>query len=142
MRGYLLILLVALLVSPAMADYPDTDEQDSMLIAARGQINSGDVAGAIETLERLVLLRPDDADVLSVLGYAHRLLGEIAPSRRYYNRALEADPDHRAALSYAGILEWTSGNRALARRYRARLATLCPEGCASLALLDDVIDAH
>lgn len=73
----LLTLATPLCVSAAGAD----DEIEGPLVAVTDQIDAGDYAGAIAALQKLLAEDPNDADVLNLLGYSHRLSGDLSTLR-------------------------------------------------------------
>ena len=108
------------------------------LEALRTQIENGKAADAAETLSGQLAVEPRNADILNLLGYAHRKMGNKKTSRNYYARALAIDPRHKGALEYMGELELETGNVKAARVLLARLQAICPKGCSEL---DDLIEA-
>ncbi len=67
-------------------------------------IEAEDYSMAIKQLESLENSRPEDADVLNLLGYSHRKLKDFVFAEEYYLRALAIDPQHRGANEYLGEL--------------------------------------
>ncbi|MEM9045973.1 MAG: tetratricopeptide repeat protein [Pseudomonadota bacterium] len=104
----------------------------------KAQIEAGQPEAAAKELEALLAGAPDDADILNMLGYAKRKMGEFDASRGYYERALTLDPNHKSALEYMGELELQTGNPDAARVLLTRLEALCPAGCEEL---DDLVEA-
>lgn len=88
-------------------------------------IDSGDHAGAITELQRLLAESPDDADVLNLLGFTHRKEGMFDEALQYYGRALDIDPEHRGALEYLGELYLQTDQPELAEAQLAKLSDLC-----------------
>lgn len=135
MRQLTIALFVGLAViagsGPSGALSPD-DLADAELAALKARIEKGDAASARPDLQRLLDRRPDDADVLNLLGFASRRMADFDAARGYYDRALAINPSHRGALEYLGELELQLGHRVEAAALEARLAALCPDGCEEL----------
>ncbi len=136
-RSALALAAAVLLGTPAAAPamHPD-DAAAEELLALRDGIDAGDAAAAETALRALLAERPDDADVLNLLGYATRKQGRWETARRYYERALTLEPAHRGALEYMGELELETGDRAAAEALLARLRAACPNGCEELRDLE------
>ena len=45
---------------------------------------------------------PQDADVVNLLGFSYRMLGQYPQAFIYYDKALAIDPTHKGALEYEG----------------------------------------
>ena len=134
-------LVAALLAAPAAAanlDGTPAGAGGPDLAALKSRIDNGDAAGAETELRAAGVADPGNADILNLLGYAHRKLGRYGSSRTYYTRALALDPRHRGALEYMGELELETGDPEAARALLARLRDVCPSGCEEL---DDLIRA-
>ncbi len=67
-------------------------------------IEAEDYAAAISQLETLKTSRPDDPDVLNLLGYSLRKSKDFTLAEEYYLKALAIDPKHRGANEYLGEL--------------------------------------
>ena len=52
---------------------------------------------------------PDDADVLTRLGYLHQASGDMATAERYYEQALKRDPDRAVAAANLGVFYASRG---------------------------------
>ena len=68
----------------------DPDNIALNLAYARAQAGAGDLKGARSTLERVLLLAPQEAQVRAFLGLVHYRLGEYALAERELARAMEA----------------------------------------------------
>ncbi len=126
------VLLVCLLAAAPAAAFQPQPAPDPALDRLRAQIEAGGAAAALPELERLRVARQDHVDVLSLLGFAYRHLGDAETSRVWYDRALARDPRHAGALEYLGELELTLDRVPAARALFARLAAVCPMGCEAL----------
>ncbi len=105
-----LVLSLALTFNLAFADggSPGGKSQYSHLPddfdKAVESIEAEDYSMAIKQLESLENSRPNDADVLNLLGFSHRKLKDFTFAEEYYIRALAIDPEHRGANEYLGEL--------------------------------------
>src|SRR5262249_9458859 len=55
-------------------------------------------------LEKVLAVKPDDADALNLMGFTERKLGDPSQSLEYYNKALALNPKHLGANEYLGEL--------------------------------------
>lgn len=97
---------------------------------------------AIRTLEKLDRKEPGNADVLNLLGFSHRQLGEVEIAFDYYRDALAADPGHLGANEYLGELYLMTDRLPEAEGRLARLDEACPSGCEERRELAEAIDAY
>jgi Flp pilus assembly protein TadD len=58
---------------------------------------------ALRLLEGARQQHPDDADVLTRLGYLYQARGDIDTAEQYYERALQRDPDRAAVAANLGV---------------------------------------
>ena len=109
---------------------------------ARGRLTAGDLRGALGDLERVVAIRPEDPDVLYLMGVAHEGLGEKDRAAELMSRALEMKPDHtRARLSLARVhLDRGRQDDALAELRKAR--EHAPQDPLVLVALSGALAAH
>jgi Flp pilus assembly protein TadD len=127
----LALALALLLASPAAAVMPD-ENIDPALAALRDRIDAGDAAAVLPELRALRAERPEDADVLTLMGYAARKSGDLDMARCYYDQALALSPAHPGALEYLGEMEIGLGRIDAAKALLARLERACPAGCEEL----------
>ncbi|MEO1603528.1 MAG: tetratricopeptide repeat protein [Pseudomonadota bacterium] len=134
-------LAFALVLVPvaAAADFPETSAPDLVLL--KTWIEEGQPQAAVDVL-KVELAEAPSADILNLLGYAHRKLQNWEAARGYYERALALNPRHTGALEYFGELELETGNPEAARRLHARLADACPDGCEELDDLNEAFATH
>lgn len=133
----ILTLSIALLATPALAAFTEgVDPSDLKRIKER--IDAGEAREALSDLLPMLEDPSYEADVLNLMGYAYRKMGDWSYSRRYYVRALAIEPKHKGALEYMGELELQVGDVPAARALLARLQAVCPDGCEEL---DDLLDA-
>lgn len=136
MRFLLLCALMAF-APAAFAAFPEPVPEDD-LARIKAQIEDGQPADALKALRPLLGTETFEADVLNLMGYAYRKMGNFTQSRIHYTRALSLDPNHKGALEYMGELELQTSNYAAARDLLQRLQQQCPDGCEEL---DDLIGA-
>lgn len=136
-------LTVALLgVSTALQAAGGDDDDDgpaSEYSLARQAMDDGDYEIAIDKLAAIHEKEPGDADVLNMLGYGYRKIGNFDQARGYYLQALAVDPDHRGANAYMGELYLETGELAKAEERLAVLDKECWLGCDEFTELKDSI---
>ena len=105
-------------------------------------IEAEEYSSAIPVLERLHGDEPENADVLNLLGFAHRKLGRLELAFRFYREALAIEPLHLGANEYLGELHLERGELAAAQKRLGVLETACPKGCEERDELADAIAAY
>jgi tetratricopeptide (TPR) repeat protein len=117
----------------------DTDDANSIadLAPARVMIELEDFRGAIRQLE--LLNRPDDANVLNMLGFSHRKLGLIDVGIAFYLRALENNPRHKGVHEYLGEAYLQKDDVGKARVLLGKLALICGTSCKEYKELADAV---
>lgn len=81
----------------------------------------------VETLERTVKERPDDADAAADLGALRQHLGEVPAAIAAYERALRLRPDHLRASVELGIVLMAKGDLDAAVGHLRRATELAPD---------------
>ena len=81
-----------------------------------------DYANAIDQLKSLK--RDDVADVVNLIGYSYRKLGDYQQSKIYYELALKDDPNHVRTWQYYGLWQLEQGNREQAQYHLNKIASL------------------
>ena len=121
------LLAGALAMSPAWAVGADSSPLDGTPAYRQAKLllEVGDHATAIPLLRGLLREHPGSADLLNLLGFAHRRSGDLPAAKGYYEGALKANPRHRGALSYQGEYFVQSGDIARAKGNLAKLQALC-----------------
>jgi tetratricopeptide (TPR) repeat protein len=119
---------------------------------AKRLIKHEEYADAIPHLEKALAKRPNSADILNYLGFAHRMVGmkdtdaqrdgEFRTSLAYYQQALAIDPNHKGVHEYLGELYLQLHDLNGAQRQMNILVTLCPEGCEERDTLSKAIEAY
>jgi predicted Zn-dependent protease len=78
----------------ANADYQD----------AQSAIARADYRSAADLLQKVLSRQPDNPDVLNLMGFSERKLGESSTALEYYKKALDLQPNHIGANEYLGEL--------------------------------------
>jgi len=105
-------------------------------------IQTEDYADAIPHLKRALNVMQGNADILNLLGFTERMVGDYPDSLDYYQRALARNPDHKGAHEYLGELYLLMHQPDQARLQLAELDRLCPDGCAEKAALTQAIATY
>ena len=111
-------------------------------------IHAGEYATAIEQLDALNMPMPPrnplagNADVLSMLGFAHTKMGEHENAFGYYDQALAIDPNHLGANGDLGGLYLDTGDVDKATMQLEVLASACPAGCKEREGLAKAIEMY
>jgi Flp pilus assembly protein TadD len=120
----------------------DDDAPTSEYSLARKALDDGDYDVAINKLALLHETDPDDADVLNLLGYGYRKVGDFDQARGYYLQALAVDPKHRGANEYIGELYLETGQLDKAEERLAVLDDDCWLGCDEYTDLKESIEEY
>lgn len=103
------------------------DEAVELLEKGMAHHRSGQLAEAIECLEQLIALNPDDAAVHNNLGILYLDKGEPGAAEASYNRALELAPDAEDVISNMAILKKEAGDRDGSEALFRRLLEINPD---------------
>lgn len=106
---------------------------------AKAAIAREDYRGAIGALESAVRLDPENPEFHNLLGFSHRMSGDIDGSFRFYNRALELNPRHIATHEYIGRAYLMKGQPEKAWEHYLLLEKYCPELCKEREMLRGAI---
>ena len=123
-------------------DTGGTDETRSTYERAVMLVEEADYEDALRVLEKLNREESGNADVLNMLGFAHRKLGRVEAAFGYYREALTIEPRHLGANEYLGELYLESGELQKAEGRLAELAIACPSGCEERDELAEAIAAY
>lgn len=111
-------------------------------VAAQKAIQSKDYQKAIALLKKVDQAFAENADVLNLLGYSYRKIGDFPVSLKYYQRALKVNPNHRGANEYLGELYLQTGKLAKAQERLAVLDKECIFGCDEYDQLKEAIENY
>lgn len=103
---------------------------DSLLVAGRSSLASGNVEGAIDAFESALTVEPGNVEVLLNLAEATRRSGMQGKALHYYREALDSDPRNLNALAGEGAALAEKGATDKANRNLAQLRGLCGTDCA------------
>jgi tetratricopeptide (TPR) repeat protein len=105
---------------------------------AKAKIEAKDYRGAKPMLEKLLAKNPRDADVLNLMGYCSRKLGDPDEALEYYQKALAINPKHIGANEYLGELYLEMKDLAKAEE-RLQVLTRACNGCEEQEELEERI---
>jgi len=97
---------------------------------------------AITELDKALADAPDDADLLNLLAYSNRKLGNFDSAMDNYLKALKIDPDHRGANEYLGELYLQLGQLEKAEERLSVLDKECFFGCREYDKLEQAIEEY
>ena len=147
-RHWALAILLGVIGAPSAAvaagsdDTGGSDQTRSGYEQAVELVETADYADAIRILDKLDRSEPGNADVLNMLGYAHRKLGRVKPAFDYYRKALAIEPRHLGANEYLGELYLETEELDKAEERLGVLAIACPSGCEERDELSEAIEAY
>lgn len=133
------VAMLAVVLAPMVNADDDPDSRSSAsdigLDQVREVIANGDYVTAINKLDALRKKKPDDADVLNLLGYSYRKQGKFDQAQIYYQSALKVQPGHRGANEYLGELYLETGHLQKAEERLAILDKECFFTCEEFSHL-------
>lgn len=134
----LILLVIGLTVSPAMADYGG-DPPDSINPEARSLYDQGAEHFrkkqwnlAIPTYLQAVRIEPRFVEAWNSLGFCYRKVKDNQKALDAYRRAIDLKPDFKFAHEYIGRLYIAMGNREAAMRHYEILRRLDAKMAAEL----------
>ena len=77
---------------------------DSEYTAAQSAITQQDYQTAITHLNNVLVAQPNNPDVLNLMGFSKRKMGDQTGAMEYYDKALALQPSHIGANEYLGEL--------------------------------------
>jgi tetratricopeptide (TPR) repeat protein len=92
---------------------------------AQAKVDAGDYSGALLTLLSITADDSQNADAWNLLGFTHRMMGQLEDSSAAYLVVLDINPNHLGALEYQGELFLQTGKPGLARANLEKLKSLC-----------------
>ena len=147
-KHWALAVLLGAIGAPSAAvaagadDTSGTDQTRSAYEQAVKLVEAADYEDAIQVLDKLARKESGNADVLNMLGFAHRKLGRVDAAFDYYRKALAIEPRHLGANEYLGELYLETGELDKAEERLGELAIACPSGCEGRDELSEAIDAY
>ena len=123
-------------------DTGGADETRTAYERAVELVEATDYEEALELLETLNRKESGNADVLNMLGFAHRKLGRVETAFEYYRDALAIEPRHLGANEYLGELYLETGEIERAEERLGELVAACPSGCEEQDELSEAIAAY
>ena len=123
-------------------DTGGTDETRTGYERAVELVEAADYEEALELLVTQNRNEPGNADVLNMLGFAHRKLGRVETAFDYYRDALAIEPRHLGANEYLGELYLETGELEKAQERLGELVAACPSGCEERDELSEAIAAY
>ncbi len=97
---------------------------------------------AIDLLQKVVAVDPENADAWNFIGFSHRNLKNLDRALPAYNKALAIDPKHRGANEYLGELYLRIGDLAKAEELLEKLDDICTFGCKEYSDLKAAIETY
>src|SRR5262245_31546309 len=113
---------------------------DDLYLAGRDLGQEGRYAEALELFSHIK--NPQQARVLSSMGYSTRKLGDIDRGIDYYHQALAIDPNYTKARQYLGEAYLQKGDVGQAKEQLMEIADHCGGPCDDYELLVKAIAAH
>jgi tetratricopeptide (TPR) repeat protein len=98
----------------------------------RAAFERDDWQGVIDHMTEVVRRRPWHDNAHSLLGFAHRKLGDFERSLAFYDKALTLNPHNRGALEYLGEAYLDLDDPARTQEILSRLAVECERVAANL----------
>lgn len=140
-----MLALVTLVSGPA-AFAADTEETPASATSggfesARVLVDAQNFDEALPVLRQLDQQRPDNPDILNLIGFSLRKTGKMGEALDYYIRALALNPQHRGANEYLGELYLEIKQPEKARERLAVLQQACGD-CEEAEDLSAAIDRY
>lgn len=105
-------------------------------------IDQGEYDAAIDRLHVELDYDPDNADILSLLGFGYRKTRKFDDALTFYQWALRVEPEHRGANEYLGELYLETNRLDKAMRQLEILDDLCTFSCKEYSQLKQTIDSY
>jgi tetratricopeptide (TPR) repeat protein len=106
---------------------------------AQTAIAGADYKAAADLLQKVLAHQPNNPDVLNLMGFSERKLGEASTALMYYKKALGLQPNHIGANEYLGELYLELKQPDLAEQRLAILQQVCGT-CEEYTELKDKIE--
>jgi tetratricopeptide (TPR) repeat protein len=160
-RIWIASILIAAVNAPgsAFAVRPDDDLLDTLpadddYVKGQRAFDQEDWQSVIDHMTKAVQQKPWLDDAYSLMGFAHRKLGDFDQSFIFYDKALTLNPHNRGALEYLGEAYLDLDQPERTREILDRLAVECERvaasftdndwkvGCEEWVHLNAAYDAH
>lgn len=105
-------------------------------------IDQGRFHDAIDELHYELDYDPDNADIMSLLGFSYRKTQNYDDAMTFYEWALHAKPDHLGANEYLGELYLETDRLDKAERQLEILSNICPSDCKEYDTLKNAINTY
>jgi tetratricopeptide (TPR) repeat protein len=105
-------------------------------------IEDGNYQTAIDKLHDQLDQDPDNADIMSLLGFSYRKTERYEDALTFYQWALRAEPEHRGANEYLGELYLETNQFDKAMQQLEILDDLCTFNCKEYSTLKKAIDSY
>ncbi len=92
---------------------------------AQSAIAGADYKTAADLLQKVLTRQPDNPDVLNLMGFSERKMGESSTALMYYKKALDLQPTHIGANEYLGELYLELKQPDMAEQRLAVLQQVC-----------------
>jgi len=133
----LIAIALAIVATAGQAANYSTDVNLKPIVAL---IEQGKYESAINLLHDKLDVDPDNADIMSLLGFSYRKTRNYEDALTFYEWALRAEPDHRGANEYLGELYLETNQIDKAVRQLQILDSLC-SNCKEYSTLKKAIDS-
>ena len=100
--------------------------------------NLGKIETAVEYFERVIRIKPDQAESLNELGLCYSIIGNKSESARYFKKALNMDPGNSEILCNNAMAQMEIGNMDLAETYLNSSMELNPNDPVTIACMDEL----
>lgn len=100
--------------------------------------NLGKMDQAVEYFEKVIRIKPDQAESLNELGLCHSALGNLSEAARYFKKALNMDAENPEILCNNAMAQMEMGNMELAEKYLNRSSELDPNDPVTLACMNEL----
>lgn len=108
---------------------------------AQTAIAHADYQAAIGHLDKVLTEQPNNPDVLNLMGFSKRKMGDSTGALEYYNKALDLQPNHIGANEYLGELYLELKNPAKAQERLDVLQQACGN-CEEYTELKEKIEKY
>jgi len=100
--------------------------------------NLGEIELAIEYFDRVINLKPGQAESLNELGLCHSALGNKSEAARFFKKALNMDPDNAEILCNNAMAQMEIGKIEIAESYLNRSMELDPNDPVTIACMNEL----